>query len=140
MNSVLQHSCLNRRQTRHDLSCRISKIQSTFENPCVRDLRECNLILEYVTSASTRDISFSPDFSWDDAAVVTISDASVCQENEQIDGVTQNSKSQHHSLGSWYRAECRENAHSPVELEFDENQKSLPQYTDGGSLRTLQCC
>ena len=43
----------------------------------------------------------------------------------------------YHSLGSWYRAERREDAHSPVELEFDENQKSLPQYTDGRSLRTM---
>ena len=58
MNSVLQHSCLNRRQTRHDLSYRISKIQSTFENPCVRDLRECKHISEYVTFASTRDTYF----------------------------------------------------------------------------------
>ena len=58
MNSVVQHSCLNRRQTRHDLSYRISKIRSTFENPCVRDLRECNRISEYVTSASTRDTYF----------------------------------------------------------------------------------
>ena len=37
---------------------------------------------------------FSPDFSWDDAVVVTISDASFCQEQEQIDGVVQNFKSQ----------------------------------------------
>ena len=58
LNSVLQHSCLNRRQTRHDLSYRISKIRSTFENPRVRDLRECNRISEYVTSASTRDTYF----------------------------------------------------------------------------------
>ena len=41
-----------------------------------------------------RGIYFSPDFSWDDAVVVTISDASFCQEQEQIDGVTQNFKSQ----------------------------------------------
>ena len=116
LNSVLQHSCLDRRQTRLVLSYRISKIRSTFENPCVRDLRECNRILEGATSTSTCDIYFSPDFFWDNAVVVTISDASFCQEQEQIDGVTQNSKSQHYSLGSWYRAEWRENAHSPVEL------------------------
>ena len=36
---------------------------------------------------------FSPDSSWDDA-VVTISDASFCQEQEQFDGVTQNCKPQ----------------------------------------------
>ena len=58
LNFVLQHSCLNRRQTRHDLSYRISKIQSTFGNPCVRDLRECKHISEYVTSTSMRDTYF----------------------------------------------------------------------------------
>ena len=71
---------------------------------------------------------------------MTISDASFCQEQDQIDGVTQDFESQHYSLGSWYRAECREDAHSPVELEFDENQKSLPQCIDGRNLRTIQCC
>ena len=69
-------------------------IQSTFENACVRDLRECNRIVEYATSTSTGGIYFSPDPSWDDAAVVSISDANFCQEQEQIDGVTQNFKSQ----------------------------------------------
>ena len=37
---------------------------------------------------------FSPDFSRDDAVVVTISDTSVCQEQEKLDGITQNFKSQ----------------------------------------------
>ena len=55
-------------------------MQSTFENACVRDLRECNRIVEYATSTSTRGIYFSPKISWDDAVVVTISDASFCQE------------------------------------------------------------
>ena len=36
----------------------------------------------------------SPDFSWDDAVVVTTSDTSFCPEQKQIDGVTQNFKSQ----------------------------------------------
>ena len=44
------------RQTRLDLSYRISKIQSTFETAFVRGLRECNRIVEYATSTSTRDI------------------------------------------------------------------------------------
>ena len=50
--------------------------------------------MEYATSTSTRGIYFSPDFCWDDAVVVTICDASFCQEQEQIDGVTQNFESQ----------------------------------------------
>ena len=35
-----------------------------------------------------------PAFSWDDAVVVAISDASFCQEQEQVDGITENFKSQ----------------------------------------------
>ena len=42
------------RQTRPDLSYRISKIQSTFENACVKDVRERNRIVEYAISTSTR--------------------------------------------------------------------------------------
>ena len=57
------------------------------------DLRECNRIVEYATSTSTRGVYFSPESSWDDAVVVTSSDASFCQKHEQLDGITQNFKS-----------------------------------------------
>ena len=80
LRSVTQSLAWIARQTRPDFSYRISKVQSTFDNACVRDLRECNRIVDYATSTSTRGIRFSPDFSWDDAVVVTISDASFCQE------------------------------------------------------------
>ena len=80
-------------RSRPDLSYCVSKIQSTFENACVRDLRECNRIVDYATSASTRGIYVSPDFSGDGAVVVTISDASFWQEQEQLEGI-QNFKSQ----------------------------------------------
>ena len=56
LRSVTQSLAWIARQTRPDLSYRISKIQSTFENACVRDLRECNRIVEYATSKSTRGI------------------------------------------------------------------------------------
>ena len=72
----------------------MSKIRSTFEYACVRDLLECNRIVECATSTSTRGIYFSSASSWDDAVVATISDACFCQEQEQLDGVTQNFKSQ----------------------------------------------
>ena len=49
--------------------------------------------VQYATSTSTRGLLY-PDFSWVDAVVATISDASFCQEQEQLDGVSQNSKSQ----------------------------------------------
>ena len=45
-------------------------------------------------STSTRGNYFSHDFSWDDAVVVTIVDASFCQEQEQVDGITRSFKSQ----------------------------------------------
>ena len=56
--SVTQSLAGIARQTRLDLSYRISKIQSTLENSCVRDLRECNRVVEYATSTSTRGIYF----------------------------------------------------------------------------------
>ena len=81
------------RQIRSGLSYHISKIQSAFENACVRDSRGCNYIVEYAAFASTRG-HFIPDSSWDDAVVERICDASFCQEQEQLDGVTLTSKSQ----------------------------------------------
>ena len=50
--------------------------------------RACSILHPYVVSI------FSPDLFWGGAVAVTISDASFCQEQEQIDGVTQNFKSQ----------------------------------------------
>ena len=82
LRSVTQSLAWIARQTRLDLSYRISKIQSTFENACVRDLRESNRIVQYAISTSTRGIDFSSAFSWDVAVVVTISDASFSQEQE----------------------------------------------------------
>ena len=73
------------RQTRPDLSNRTSKIQSTFENACVRNLRECNRIVEYATSTSTRGIYFSPESSWEDARLLRRSVTPVsANNNEQI--------------------------------------------------------
>ena len=59
LRSVTQSLAWIARQTRPDLSYRISKIQSTFENACVRDLRECNCILEYATSTHSLHLFFS---------------------------------------------------------------------------------
>ena len=60
LRSVTQSLAWIARQTRPDLSYRIREIQSTFENVCVRDLRECNRL-------------------W---SMLTISDASFCAEQE----------------------------------------------------------
>ena len=94
LRSVTQSLARIARQKRLHLSYRVSKIQSTLEGACVRDLRECNRIVEHATSTSTRGIYVSPDCSWNDAVGVTINDSSFCQEQEQIDGVTQNFQSQ----------------------------------------------
>ena len=48
LRSVTQSLAWIARPTRLDLSYRISKIQSTFENACVKDLRECNRIVEHM--------------------------------------------------------------------------------------------
>ena len=58
LRSVTQSLAWIARQTRPDLSYRISKIQSTFENACVRDLRECKRIVEYAISTPTRAFTF----------------------------------------------------------------------------------
>ena len=94
LRSVTQSLAWIARQTRPGLSYRISKIQSTFENAYFRDLRECNRIVENATCTSTRGIYFSPECSWDDAVAAAISDVSFCQEQEQLDGITKNFKSQ----------------------------------------------
>ena len=82
-------------------------------------------------------------FSWNDAVAATISDGSFCQEQDQLDGITQNFKSQQAcitalALGNALIAEKM--LFSPFELELDENQKSLSQYIDGRSLRTVHRC
>ena len=58
LRSVTQSLAWIARQTRLDLSRRISKIQTTFENACVKDLRERNRIVEFALSTSTRGIHF----------------------------------------------------------------------------------
>ena len=60
--SVTQSLAWIAKQTRPDLSYRIPQIQSTFENACVKDLRECNRVVDYATSTSTRGTYFCPNF------------------------------------------------------------------------------
>ena len=62
LNSVTQPLVWMARQTRPDLSYSISTTQSTFENACVRDLREFNRVVEHAISTSTRGIFFSRFF------------------------------------------------------------------------------
>ena len=91
LRSVTQFLALIARQTSPDFEHRISKVRRTFENACVRDLRECNRI-KCATYTSTRGI-VSPNLSWVDAVLVTTKDSSFGQDKEQLDGITQNFKS-----------------------------------------------
>ena len=62
LSSVTQSLAWIARQTHLDLSYRISRIQSTCEHACVRDLCECNRVVQFAISTSTRGICFSPAF------------------------------------------------------------------------------
>ena len=79
---------------------------------------------------STRGICFSSDFSWDDAVVVTVSDAGLSRTGTSRwnHARVQIAASVHHSTGTWRRIERGENAHPATKLESKENQKSLPKY------------
>ena len=83
------------RQARPGLSYRVSKLQSVAGNGCIKDLRECNKVLEYAQETSSEGIHFASEgISWDDAVVCSISDASFCNETVLIDGFPEPGRSQ----------------------------------------------
>ena len=137
-------------EIRHTASCFDCKSNTPWlflphfeDTKALLKMLECNRIVQYAISTSTRGIKFSPVFSWNDAVVVTISDASFCQEQEQLDGSTQNFKSQQACITELAPSNvlnAEKDAYSLFELDFDENQNSMPHYLDGTSLRIVQCC
>jgi len=83
------------RQVAPGLSYRVSKLQSVAGNGFVKDMRECNKVLEYAQAHSHEGIHFSSSGpTWDDAVVCTITDASFCNETVTIDGVPEPGRSQ----------------------------------------------
>ena len=71
------------RQVRPALSYRVSKLQTVAGNGCIKDIRECNKVLEYALSTSDEGLFFTSNFgNWDDCVVTSISDASFA--NEEI--------------------------------------------------------
>ena len=83
------------RQVRPGLSYRVSKLQSVAGKGTIKDMRECNKVLEYAQGTSTEGIHFASEgISWDDAVVTSISDASFCNEKIVIDGVVEDDRSQ----------------------------------------------
>ena len=83
------------RQCRPGLSYRVSKLQSVAGNGFVKDMRDCNKVLEYAQETSSEGIHFSSSgFTWDDAVVCTVADASFCNETVKIDGIDEPGRSQ----------------------------------------------
>ena len=83
------------RQVRPDLSYRVSKLQSVAGNGLVKDMRECNKVLEYAQDKSNEGLYFASEgISWDDCVVCTITDASFCNETVYIDGFPEPGRSQ----------------------------------------------
>ena len=83
------------RQVRPGLSYRVSKLQSVAGQGYVKDMRDCNKVLEYAHETSSLGIHFASEgISWDDAVVCSISDASFCNETVNIAGVLEPGRSQ----------------------------------------------
>jgi hypothetical protein len=83
------------RQVRPGLSYRVSKLQSVAGKGFIKDMKECNKVLEYAHETSTQGIHFASEgISWDDAVVCSISDASFCNETVMVDGVPEPGRSQ----------------------------------------------
>ena len=83
------------RQVRPSLSYRVSKLQSVAGNGCIKDIRECNKVLEFAQQNSDEGIFFSSEgITWDEAVVTTITDASFCNETIEIDGIPEPGRSQ----------------------------------------------
>ena len=73
----------------------MSKLQSKAGKGFVKDMRECNKVLDYAQASSTEGLYFaSPGVAWDDAVVCTITDASFCNETIEVDGVPEPGRSQ----------------------------------------------
>ena len=83
------------RQVRPALSYRVSKLQTVAGNGCIKDIRECNKVLEYALSTSDEGLYFTSNFGeWDDCVVTSISDASFANEDEAVKGQTETGRSQ----------------------------------------------
>ena len=54
-------------------------------NGCIKDVRECNKVLDYAWSTSDEGLYFTSNFGeWDDCVVTSISDASFANEETAI--------------------------------------------------------
>ena len=84
------------RQVRPTLSFRVSKLQTVAGKATVKDLRECNKVLEYALSTSEEGIFYASEgIEWDDSVVCCINDASFGNEEIEVSpGVWEDDRSQ----------------------------------------------
>ena len=73
------------RQVRPGLSFRVSKLQTVAGKAKIKDLRECNKVLEYALETSEEGIFYSSELGpWDDTVVTSINDASFGNEEIEV--------------------------------------------------------
>ena len=85
LRSVVASMAWVARQVRPRLSYRVSKLQSVCSKGTVKDMRECNKVLEYAQSTSDEGIHFaSVGLNWDDAVVCSVGDASFANETVTV--------------------------------------------------------
>ena len=73
------------RQVRPDLSFRVSKLQTVAGKAKIKDLRECDKVLEYALGTSEEGIFYSSELGpWDDTVVTSINDASFGNEEIEV--------------------------------------------------------
>ena len=83
------------RQVRPDLSFRVSKLQTAAGKGHIKDLKECNKVLDYALENSERGLYFTSEgIDWDNIVVCTVTDASFCNESIYEDGQKVDGRSQ----------------------------------------------
>ena len=73
------------RQVRPGLSYRVSKLQCVAGKSTIKDLRQCNKVLEYALETSEQGFYYASDgINWKDAVVCAIADASFGNEFDEV--------------------------------------------------------
>ena len=84
------------RQVRPKLSYKVSKLQCVAGKGTVKDMKECNKVLEFALQTSDEGLYFASDgFDLDEAVLCTITDASFANDTEEVNVVNEAGRSQH---------------------------------------------
>jgi len=87
MRSVIGSLAWVARQVRPELCYQTSKLQSVVATALVKHLEQCNKVLQEAKATASRGLFFKAGaFNWDDAILVTTTDASWANEKKIIDG------------------------------------------------------